>query len=570
MKPHYLSRFTFPKLYPITSEQTIPLTSETLSDWITTLPMLDNKLLASTISDYVTEINTLVLKGDDRLELLELLRPVVERIMAEMVRESRGRYVEITTENSARQHNAGTILRNMAIGYQRLLVDAATPSWFGASKKDKTLLVGRVLFYASEQLRLAYMLCAFEDKAAWEALNISYHYAVVEQIDKNPLKDPLAYRNGKGSLDLIYKRIILLAMVLPYSLRGAEVDQIYTGLSEVVSALEIAAITEPTDDVMHMVNLKQSSPPSLQTTLVSKGSYYRIGNGDLHQKLSRYLSTGERPEAAQEKGLSDRILKHLCHHLEPIKRRTQSRVTRGSNRINAVIGLEHIHNFLGQMTVIEVAEEVLVQEEIKKEGLVFSRHDLPPKQIAVEKVIAMPIEVPTYQFELENESEKGAQLSCRDLRGEGLYLGCFILLESMVSDIWMLANIRWIRLKNEQEAIFGVELLSSEVEVVEIRLPEKETKAKASILPKILLLKTPAQADTLLLAKIQHQKGQRLILYRQGNEESIVLEEQTWESGGSVQFSYSIQPPEPDLEADNEIEVDLRDQGVKSGMILGS
>lgn len=560
MTQHYLSKFTFPKLQRVKSNQTLPLTSNELSDWIADLPMLDNKVLTSEISTYLGKINSLEIKDDERFELLELLRPIVERIIAEMIRDTRGHEVEISPENSARQHNAGIILRTMAVGYQRLLVDVAAPSWFGASKKDKALLVERVLFYSGEQLRLAYMLCAFEDEAVWQALNISYHYAIIEKIDKKIIKDSFAYPSGKGSLDLVYKRIVLLAMVVPYGLRDAEVDQIYNGLSVVVELLEIAPIMEQTDDVMHMIDLKQSYPPSLQTTLASKGSYYRIGNGDLHRKLTHYLLTGERPKEAHEKGLSIAVLTHLCHHLEPIKRRVTSRVSRGDQHINAVVGLENIHLLFEQINKVEIEEETIVREEIEKGELTFSKSDAPPTQAVAEQQVQIdePIEVPIYQFYLQDESETGARLRCREVQGAGLYLGRFLLLKSIVTEEWILANIRWIRLKNEQEFLLGVELLCSEIESIEIKAIGKNAETV-----KVLLLKNEGQ-NSLLLPKAQYQQGDTIVCLGQEQETMLILNQPIWENNGTAQFYYSEKPnvdpdPDPEQSPESKSATDLRD-----------
>lgn len=548
MTQHYLSEFKFPKLQPAESIQNIPLTSKSLATWIEKLPVFNSKTLASNISDYLIQINSLDLHEGERFELLELLRPTVAYLTTTIIRQGRGRSVETTHQNRARQYSASTILRNMALGYQRLLVYAVQSSWLGPSKKDRALLVERILFYSAEQLRLSYMLCAFEHKDVWQAINIGYHYAVIEGLEKNKIKDPLAYQSGKGALDLVYKRAMVLAMVSPYSLRDAEIEQIHYGLTEVVAELKIGPMTGDSTKLIHMIDLKESAAPHIQTQSTVSKSHYRIDNVALCVRLEDWLRAEEKLQDTEAGALPAYLLQHLCYQLKPIKHRFLARISGGQREINAIIGLEHIYQLIAQVEAAITPNLNPVKENAQM--VHFTEIDQPVRREAKRKESLK--EIPKYQFHLENESEFGVQLSCRDIQATGLHVGQFILLESIATGGRLLADVRWLRLKNEQQLLLGLQLIGSAIEQVEVRKNDVSEERAT-----VFLLKNMTQNNTLLLPKRQYKKGEHVLLMRQGVETTVVLHERGWENRILDQFSYSelVETDQTALEIQHDLQV---------------
>ncbi len=550
MTQHYLSEFSFPKLQSAESIKNIPLTSKALAIWIEKLPVFNSKTLASSIADYLIQINSLDLHEGERFELLELLRPTVAYLTTTMIRQGRGRSVETTHQNRARQYSASTILRNMALGYQRLLVYAVQSSWLGPSKKDRALLVERILFYSAEQLRLSYMLCAFEHKDVWQAINISYHYAVIEALEKKKIKDPLAYQSGKGALDLVYKRAVVLAMVSPYSLRDAEIDQIHHGLAEVVAELKIEPLAGNNTKLMHIIDLKVPYPPRVQAQATINDSHYRIDNEGLYLRLKDWLRAEEKLKDTQAGVLPEYLLQHLCHQLKPIKHRLRPRISGGKKEINTIIGLEYIYQFLAQVEAVDTPSLNHIEEAVH-----FTEIDQPVRREAKRKESLM--EIPKYRFHIEDESEFGVQLSYRDIQTTGLHVGQFMLLESIAIGGWLLADIRWLRLKNEQQLLLGLQLIGSAIEQVEVRKIDV-SEDRVTVVPlTVFLLKNMTQNDTLLLPKRQYEKGEHVLLMRQGIEITVVLHERGWENRTLDQFSYSelVETDQLALEIQNDLQV---------------
>lgn len=538
MTQHYLSEFVFPRLQLQSAQldSNLPMTSNALAIWIEQLPVFNSRTVASSISDYLIQINSLNLDEGERFEILELLRPTVAYLITTMLRQGRGREVETTHDNRARQYAASVILRNMALGYQRLLVYATQSSWLGSSNKARALLVERILFYSSEQLRLSYMMCAFEHKDVWQALNISYHYAVTEQIAERKVKDPLAFHSGKGRLDLIYKRAVVLAMASPYNLRDAEIEQIHEGLAETAAILKIQQLTKPNSKMAHVVDLSASFPPHLQAEVNAKNNAcYWINSKDLYLRLNDWLHAEKKIKGEKITGLPRYLLQHLCRHLKPVKHRAQKRILTERVHINVVIGFNHIYQLVTQADVEATLD---TQKEEKKDSVRFTQVDRPRKDEL--KSRDELIEIPKYRFNVENESKTGAELSYRDAQTSKLHVGQSILLESVDSDRWLLADVCWMRLKSELELRLGVQLIGTDlegVEVSEVMDPESASAAVGS--QQVIALKSMAHTDTLLLPGAKYEKGDRVLLTWGESETTVVLNERIWENRTLTQFSYS-------------------------------
>ena len=142
-----------------------------------------------------------------------------------------------------------------------------------------------------------------------------------------------------------------------------------------------------------------------------------------------------------------------------------------------------------------------------------------------------------YAFYIEDESEMGVKLSCRHVQDADLYVGQFMLFESVHSGDWVLGSICWLRLKNEDQLLLGLRLLGNDVTSYGW-LEEEEEEAENNNTETVLTLGHAQYGNTILLSKREHKIGDTLALKQKRKHLDIALYEKIWGNNLFEQFSY--------------------------------
>lgn len=483
--------------------------------------------------------------------MLEQLRPTVAYIYNTLIKRFRGENLSLSTESQEIRWVLNVLISEMAIGYQRLLFNLAKkePNWLNG--KRYTLLAQRTAYYLGERIYLSYLLSTSTPDRVWLELNATYAYAKKLKLNTIYIKDDFAYFGSKkGSIDCVYKRILLLSLVSPYSLRSAELEQIYYGLLPWLNCINLVHVAEPVTNA-YVLDFKQDSGPVHQEAILDGDC--RIDCTKLVNKLNTWLDDGDIPESISHKGMSKKLLMEIVTQLGDIKNRGDERLYNLSGQVEVVVGLQDIDVFLGHIkSLISIDEDNdspiynddkdesvwLGQDEFSHNGTDFNSSSaqttLEEKQEDAQEGKGSHHEIRQHVFDIENESERGVCLSCNYIHGTGLYLGELMFMRGFDPEVWTLGIIRWMLVQNKELKI-GLYLFSAQVEQVVI----SDTGSAVDV--NALLLGGCEHGDTVLLPSAEFKVGDELQLNYKGDETDITLGDVVWKSEGFSQFGLIIQ-----------------------------
>ncbi|MBL1320158.1 MAG: hypothetical protein COA63_003735 [Methylophaga sp.] len=551
--------YQLPELISPRKAADIPLTPNKLEKWLASLPLLNVGQLSYSIPKYIQQLNHVNISDRDRFAMLEQLRPVVAHLYMSLTKRFSRRNLDLSRESQEIQWLTRKMIHGMAVGYQHLLSSMAQKKIGMMNRTQYTVLAQRTMYYLSEQIRLSYILCCVPPKAAWFELNCTYSYALNQGLTTNKLKDDLAYFDEKGSIDTLYNRILLLSMVAPYSLRGAELEQVYYGLTSWTDLIRIRKNDEPSKG--YAIGFDDDYGPIYYPRLENIANKMVVDNSHLLRQLKRWQDSNDRPESFDQKGMSDKLLEQIVLALEAVKVDSEEQYEGDNEPVEVVMGLQKIDLFLEHIDAImnddvinspipkvKTGESELDIGSIDWDTLQFYTPTIQPtsaRDVSVKKhVQQQETDVPTvrrHKFTVENESKMGACISCNDLHGSGLFIGEMMFVRGYDPQIWTLGIVRWMRIA-ENKLYVGLYLMSAQVDSV---LVNKEGTTE-ELTMNALWMADSDHGDTLLLPRAEFRIGNKLQLTHHGEDLSITLGKDVWHSEGFAQFTFSTQGVEKD------------------------
>jgi hypothetical protein len=551
--------YQLPELISPRKAADIPLSPAKLEKWLEGLPLLNIGQLSYEIPRYIQQLNQINISDRDRFAMLELLRPVVDHLYTSLTKRFSRRNLDLSRESQEIQWLTHKMIHGMAVGYQHLLSSMAQKKIGLMNRNQYTVLAQRTVYYLSEQIRLSYMLCCVPPKGAWFELHCTYSYALSQRLTTNKLKDALAYFDEKGSIDTLYNRILLLSMVAPYSLRGAELEQVYYGLTPWTDLIRVRDNDAPSNG--YAIGFDDDYGPVYYPRLENIANKMVVDNSHLLRQLKRWQDSGDRPESFDQKGMSDKLLEQVALALEAAKTDSEEQYEGDNEPVEVVMGLQEIDLFLEHIDAImnddvinspipkvKIGESELDIGSIDWDTLQFYTPTIQPtsaREVSVKKhVQQQDTDIPTvrrHKFTVENESKMGACISCNDLHGSGLFIGEMMFIRGYDPQIWTLGIVRWMRI-SENKLYVGLYLLSAQVDSV---LVNKEGTTEEMTM-NALWMADSDHGDTLLLPRAEFRVGNQLQLTHHGEALSVTLGKDVWHSEGFAQFTFSTQGVEKD------------------------
>jgi len=526
----------------------IPLTPKELEVWLANFPSLNLQLLTNHIPKYIQDLNRVTLSDKRRLEMLEILRPMVMHIYQALAKKLRGMNLTLSDEFQETQWVASIMMAEMAIGYQRLLFNLAirNPSLF--DRGQYVLLAQRAVYYLGEKICLSYLLSLSVPERVWRDINATYAYTCKLKLNAKKVNDDVAYfESNRGTIDDVFKRVLLLTIISPYALRSAELEQVYYGLSPWFNGIKLVKLTESEGD-HYTINLEQDMGPEFQNSVSAIEDEYHIDCTKILENLRLWLETGSAPRSASSKGMSKKLLIELITKLDGSSRcRLKERIVTKGDRVEVIIGVDGIELFLSKLgeSSSDESDSAWMNDESRNENDNLL-HFYTPEDVSKQKMDSVStIENKNsaeqhHAFDIKNESEQGVCLSCSHLHGAGLYIGELMLIRGFEPEIWTLGIVRWMTLLNKRVEV-GLYLLSTCVEQVVIRQQGVETDATVNA----LWLVNSESGDTLLLPSAEFETGDKLQVNHNNEMLDITLSESVWSSEGFSQFSVILAKREP-------------------------
>ncbi|MDG9925593.1 MULTISPECIES: molecular chaperone [unclassified Pseudomonas] len=543
-----------------------------LKRWIAALPKANIGETARQLYQSLIELNQLITPSDNRLQLLELLRPEVYFVTSHLERHFLNQSI-VLDERPRKVANLCQALQNhMAIGY-KLIITQELPRF----AKERAQLLTVALQRASHALcgpliRASQLYCPVPE-GLWLELHQLYRIARLHGLQQVQVRDDLA-RNGKSlSQEQIYLGALLLGCARCNQMRQS-------GIARLAEALEswssLASLHRADDPNSLFAIAPQLDGPPRYKSLFGDGERHNLLGLDPHalvDALKEHLllpPDSSEPRRLQiPEGMPIDLLQHLASAWGDIAERTFQR-NPGRGSLTLCIGMSAVHfNLAGKRGF----SDVLKQQETPR-GAQFKaakpgsgggpdvwavafdaqresqwEDGIPMEEIqykAAPKAGEQPAEevagaYPSYELPIVNHSPGGYCLSWPKEVPVQLQAGELLGTQDAPDQGWSVAVVRWIRQVRGGGTQMGIELIAPHAQPCGVQLVRKSEQnsqyLRALLLPEIRVISRPA---TLITPRLPFQESNKVVINHNGEETRAILSRKQTSTGSFSQFEYRV------------------------------
>ncbi|MGG2395606.1 molecular chaperone [Pseudomonas sp. SH1-B] len=552
---------------PTPSKQSLSFcdgTPRDLKRWIAALPKANIGETARQLYQSLVELNQLLTPSDNRLQLLEMLRPEVSFVCQHLERHFLNQAI-VLDERPRKVANLCQALQNhLAVGY-KLIISRV----IARTGKDRDQLLAVALQRASHSLcspliRASQLYCPVPE-GLWLELHQLYQIAFEQRLHRQVIRDPLARHTQGLSTEQTYVTALLLGCARTNQMRQ-------NGIARLAEALEpwsALVKLQPGDQPGSLFVLApQVDGPPRYKSLYQSGELHNLLGIDtqpLVEAIKEYLELSEEERGKSRlsipEGVSLDLLQHVAAAWGDIAERTFQR-TPGQGNLTLCIGMTALHFFLsGQRSFAEVLKRPVelgtavfkpstgepdvwsnafdaqrnAADEIHFEEIQYTKAT-PGEQAQPE---SSGESYPTFPLVIVNHSPGGYCLSWPKDVPSQLQAGELLGVQDSPSQGWSVAIVRWIRQVRGGGTQMGIELIAPHARPCGLQLVRKSEQnsqyLRALLLPEISAISRPA---SLITPRLPFQEGSKVLINDQGEEHRAVLTRKQVSTGSFSQFEY--------------------------------
>lgn len=536
-------------------------TPRDLKRWIADLPKANIGETARLLYQALGELNLLLTPSDNRLNLLELIRPEVYFVCQHLERHFLHQAIMLDERSRKISNLCQALQSHLAIGYKQIVLRIA-PKY----SNDRAALVSTALQRAAHalkgQLLRATQLYSSPPEHLWFELHQLYRSAAELQLQHRRVHDDLASLTTELSLEQTYIAALLLGSARCNQLRQnqiarlAEVLEPWSALLKLHPASPDAgllAISSELDAGPRYRNLFRSEQQRGLLGFDPQPLVNAIEAHLLHQDTSTPL-----PVAA---GLSFDTLQHLHAAWGQAAERSFQR-TVGQGNLTVCVGMSALHFYLGgERSFSDMLKHpgaraanfsnVVAKGEKDSWSQAFdaapqnNEQFLPYEEIQYDHLVedesstdAAP-HYPTYALPVINHSPGGYCLAWPNEVPAELQAGEMLGIQDSVSLGWSIAVIRWIRQVRGGGTQMGIELVAPHAQPCGLQLvrsrDDHSQYLRGLLLPEISAIDVPA---TLLAPRLPFQEGSKVLINTHGEEHRAGLDRRVASTHSFNQFAY--------------------------------
>jgi len=441
-----------------------------LQRWLSELPTANTFRSTQQLLNQLKTINRSRYPVHERIRLLDTFRPTTRELLLQLKQPLKNSKLPLDRKQKLAAQYIQEILEEMASGYKSVVSQLILRD---SRKESDEMLLREAIYnsiqYLARRLLESYLIYAPEPYDVWRELHQLYNYAIQTGIHNLPVDDPypdymlpVAY-----TIELVYKRILLLSLAAPYHLMQNEAEELYYLLSSWCNECHIYPAIEQDTDNEFVFDLASDLPPRYFTkemdwqplngrVLDIKAVCLRLDNflqNFLHQE------TIDDTHSLVEVQQRDMLIR-LAQALEGTLSRQTDRRSAGNN-VRIAVGLNAAHYTISQK--IPFSPEM---DELKLKG----QHNLEPSLFAGAYKTALEndrrhshMDYTTYNWRQNNASTTGSALSCSlDNEEQTVKVGELVAYcaQEKTCPRWKVGLIRWLKFQTDSGIDMGVMNLS--------------------------------------------------------------------------------------------------------------
>ncbi|UQS12722.1 molecular chaperone [Pseudomonas sp. HS6] len=537
-------------------------TPRDLKRWIAGLPKANIGETARLLYQGLGELNQLLTPSDNRLQLLELLRPEVYFVCQHLERHFLHQAIMLDERSRKISNLCQSLQSQLTIGYKQIVLRIA-PKY----SKDRAALLSEALQRAAHalkgQLVRATQLYSPAPDQLWFELHQLFRCARDLQLQHRRVRDDLASLAGELSVEQTYIAALLLGSARCNQLRQNPIAQ----LAQVLEPWSAWLKLHPgaSDEGLFAISAQIDAGPRYRSKFRSEQQPGLLGFDPqplvdaieahlLHQDASKPL-----PVPA---GLTLDTLQHLHATWGEAAERSFQR-TVGQGNLTVCVGMSALHFYLGgERTFSELLRHpgsraanfsrAVAQGEKDSWSQAFdaapqSKSDefLPYEEIRYEPLADdegdadSPPHYPTYALPVINHSPGGYCLAWPKEVPAELQAGEMVGIQDTTNQGWSIAVVRWIRQVRGAGTQMGIELVAPHAQPCGLQLvrtrDDHSHYLRGLLLPEISAIDLPA---TLLAPRLPFQEGSKVMINTQGEEHRAGLDRRVASTHSFNQFAY--------------------------------
>ncbi|AYF89767.1 molecular chaperone [Pseudomonas sp. DY-1] len=576
--PHLLLRV------PAPSKQSLSFCDATpreLKRWISHLPKANLGETARQLYQALVELNQLVTPTENRLQLLELMRPEVHFVCQHLERHFLGQSI-VLDERPRKVANLCQALQNhLAIGYKLIIVqESPRPT----RDRDRAQLLAIALQRAAHSLngpliRSSQLYCPVPE-GLWLELHQLYQLAQSRQLHRVTVRDPLARHTEGLSVEQTYLVALLLGCARCNQMRQNGIARLAEILEPWSSLIRLQSAELPSS--LFAVAPQLDGPPRYKSLFQEVEPRILLGLDPLplvdtiKEYLQLPIEQRGQSRLPMAEGLTLDLLQHVSSAWGDISERTFQR-NPGQGSLTLCIGMSALHFFLAGSRpfneVLKLTQEIS-QPVFGDAGNAIAKDvwanafDAQPTQgwqpgMSLEEIeytkpatesgtpapqaSAAPESYPTFNVAVVNHSPGGYCLSWPKEVPSQLQAGELLGVQDAPGQGWSIAVVRWIRQVRGGGTQMGIELAAPQAQscgVLLLRKGEQNSHyLRALLLPAIGAISRPA---TLITPRLPFQEGNKVQINLHGNEHRAILTRRLTSTGSFNQFEYrTFEQPTP-------------------------
>ena len=446
--------------------------------WLIGLPVGDPQKSSQIVLQQLKILNQSRYPYSERSQLLDALRANIRQLLLSLKQPLLRAQLPLSDEHKITAQLIQNLLVEMAYGYKLIANDLMEKN----SRKENDQLLLREAIYLSIQYLArsvveSYLIYTSPQYDVWRELHQLYRYAEDGNIQNEPVDDPYPdYALPiQYTIDLAYKRIVLLSLSSPYHLMQNEAEDIYYLVSAWTSVCEIAELEKKHISDQYGVDFATDmSPRFIPDNLewepvdgrVIDISEVKARLNNHTAKILRYnvdsddFLNEETPNSLKERQQRDMLLR-LTDAWNSSFVRATDREDRGA-KLRIALGLNACHFYCSNKAAFtpEMDELRLISSDENKQTTVFANiyRDALHKDRLHENS-AYPIS----PWQQHNISNTGLAISCDDNCNDmNIKVGEVVsyLFESKTGLRWKIGIIRWLHINEDSSVDMGIMSLS--------------------------------------------------------------------------------------------------------------
>ncbi|MBD9566173.1 molecular chaperone [Pseudomonas sp. PDM09] len=541
-------------------------TPRDLKRWIANLPKANIGETARQLYQGLSELNQLLTPSDNRLQLLELLRPEVYYVCKHLERHFLHQTIVLDERSRKIANLCQALQSHLAIGYKQIVI-RVTPRF----SKDRAPLLTQALQRAIHCLdgaliRATELYCPVPENL-WLELHQLYRIGCQFQLQNLSVRDELASQTQKLSIEQTYIVALLLGASRCNQLRQNQIAR----LAEVLEPWSQWIKLQPAkpDDGLFAIAPDLDTGPRYRSKFLAEQQERLLGIDPhpLVMAIENHLqqSADKVSPLPIPVGLNLDTLQHLHAAWGQAAERSFQR-TVGHGTLTLCVGMSALHFYLGgqrsfndilkkpgarpaQFSATDptarakdqwrhafdaaphgTADTLLPYEEIEYPHLQNDdSHEASDRQQ----------HFPTYALPVINHSPGGYCLAWPGAVPAELQAGEMVGIEDVAGQGWSIAVVRWIRQVRGGGTQMGIEQVAPCAEPCGLQLirshDEHSQYLRGLLLPAISAIDLPA---TLLTPRLPFQEGNKVLINTNGEERRAGLERRVASTNSFNQFAY--------------------------------